>query len=55
MTQSVATQKASCISWSGAQSYEERLKAYEKKREELLNLSKELLVDLILKRPEYNV
>ena len=52
MTQSVTTQKTSSIS-SSARSYEEWLKAYEKKREELLKLSKELLVDLILKRPTY--
>ena len=36
-----------------AQTYEERLSDYEKKRAKLLELSKEALVDLILKRPSY--
>ena len=34
-----------------AQTYEERLKDYERKRQEYLKLSKEALVDLILQRP----
>lgn len=34
-----------------AQSYEERLRDYEKKRQEYLILSKEALVDLIIHRP----
>ena len=33
--------------------YEERIKRYENDRAKLLELSKESLVDLILKRPEY--
>lgn len=36
-----------------AQTYEERLSDYEKKRAKLLELSKEALVDLILPRPSY--
>jgi hypothetical protein len=36
-----------------AQTYEERLSYYEKKRAKLLELSKEALVDLILPRPLY--
>jgi len=36
-----------------AQTYQERLKSYEKQREELMKLSKEALVDLILHRPTY--
>ena len=36
-----------------AQTYEERLRDYEKRRQELLQLSKEALVDLILHRPTY--
>lgn len=36
-----------------AQTYEERLRDYERRRHELLQLSKEALVDLILHRPEY--
>lgn len=36
-----------------AQTYEERLSDYEKKRAKLLELSKEALVDLILQRPSY--
>ena len=39
----------SCV----AQTYEERLSDYEKKRAKLLELSKEALVDLILQRPSY--
>lgn len=35
-----------------AQTYEERLRRYEEDRRKLLELSKESLVDLILKRPE---
>ena len=38
---------------TASQTYKERLKDYEKRREELLQLSKDALVDLILKRPEY--
>lgn len=34
-----------------AQTYEERLRRYEEDRRKLLELSKESLVDLILKRP----
>lgn len=34
-----------------AQSYEERLRDYEKKRQEYLQLSKEALVDLIIHKP----
>ena len=40
------------IGWS-AQSYEDRLRDYEKRRDELLKLSKEALVDLIIHRPSY--
>lgn len=36
-----------------AQSYEERLRDYEKKRQEYLQLSKEALVDLIIQRPSF--
>lgn len=36
---------------NAAQTYEERLRDYEKRRQELLQLSKEALVDLILHRP----
>lgn len=36
-----------------AQTWDERLRGYEKKRQELLQLSKEQLVDLILRRPAY--
>jgi hypothetical protein len=43
---------ATSISWS-AQSFVDRLKAYEKKREELLKLSKETLIDLIIQRPTF--
>ena len=38
---------------SHAQTYEERLRDYEKRRQELLQLSKEALVDLIIHRPTY--
>lgn len=38
---------------SVAQTYEERLRDYEKRRQELLQLSKETLVDLIIHRPSY--
>lgn len=36
-----------------AQTYEERIRDYEKRRQELLQLSKETLVDLIIHRPTY--
>ena len=36
-----------------AMSYEERLRDYEKRRNELLQLSKEALVDLLIHRPIY--
>ena len=36
-----------------AKTYEERLRDYEKERQEYLQLSKEALVDLIIKRPDY--
>lgn len=36
---------------TSAQTYEERLRRYEEDRRKLLELSKESLVDLILKRP----
>lgn len=40
--------------WSAnAQTYEERLRDYEKRRQELLQLSKEALVDLLIHRPTY--
>ena len=38
---------------NSASTYEERLKRYEHDRAKLLELSKESLVDLVLKRPEY--
>lgn len=38
---------------NAAQTYEERLRDYEKRRQELLQLSKENLVDLIIHRPTY--
>lgn len=36
-----------------AQTYEQRLRYYEKRRRELLQLSKEALVDLIIHRPTF--
>ena len=49
-----ATNRTDTISTSFvAQTYEERLSDYEKKRAKLLELSKEALVDLILPRPSY--
>ena len=36
-----------------ARTYEERMRDYEKHRQELLQLSKEALVDLILHRPTF--
>ena len=41
------------VTSSYSQSYEERLRDYEKKRQEYLQLSKEALVDLIIHRPDY--
>ena len=38
---------------NAAQTYEERLREYEARRQELLQLSKETLVDLIIHRPTY--
>jgi uncharacterized protein YjiS (DUF1127 family) len=38
---------------NGARTYAERLRDYEKRRQELLQLSKEALVDLIIHRPKY--
>lgn len=38
---------------ANAQTYVERFRDYEKRREELLKLSKEALVDLIIKKPTY--
>ena len=37
---------------TSASSYEERLRRYEEDRKKLLEMSKESLVDMILKRPE---
>lgn len=51
----LATRESNSSKFTGwnAQSYEERLREYEKKRQELLQLSKETLVDLILHRPSF--
>ena len=38
---------------TSAQSYQDRLRRYEEDRRKLLELSKEALVDLILKRPDF--
>ena len=48
---SVAHQASAITTAYHAQTYEERLRDYEKRRQELLQLSKEALVDLILHRP----
>lgn len=48
---SVAHQASAITAACHAQTYEERLRDYEKRRQELLQLSKEALVDLILHRP----
>ena len=48
---SVAHQSSAITAVYHAQTYEERLRDYEKRRQELLQLSKEALVDLILHRP----
>jgi uncharacterized protein YjiS (DUF1127 family) len=48
---SVAHQSSAITAAYTAQTYEERLRDYEKRRQELLQLSKEALVDLILHRP----
>ena len=54
LTASAAANRTDAISTSFvAQTYEERLSDYEKKRAKLLELSKEALVDLILQRPSY--
>lgn len=54
LTASSAANRTNAISTSVvAQTYEERLSDYEKKRAKLLELSKEALVDLILPRPSY--
>lgn len=50
---SVANRTAATSTSFVAQTYEERLSDYEKLRARLLELSKEALVDLILKRPSY--
>lgn len=41
------------VNHSSHQSYEDKLKKYEEERQKLLNLSKEKLVDLILKKATY--
>ena len=48
---SVAHQASAITTAYHAQTYEEKLRDYEKRRQELLQLSKEALVDLILHRP----
>lgn len=48
---SVAHQASAITAAYHAQTYEEKLRDYEKRRQELLQLSKEALVDLILHRP----
>ena len=54
LTAASAANRTDTISTSFvAQTYEERLSDYEKKRAKLLHLSKEALVDLILQRPSY--
>jgi uncharacterized protein YjiS (DUF1127 family) len=48
----IVSQTAGHTGWAvSAQTYEERLRDYEKRRQELLQLSKEALVDLIIHRP----
>ena len=38
---------------TASQTYEERMRDYERRRQELLQLSKETLVDLIIHRPTF--
>ena len=50
----IVSQTAGHTGWTAsAHTYEERLRDYEKRRQELLQLSKEALVDLIIHRPTY--
>ena len=48
-----ATDARSHATSCNAQTFEDRLRDYEKRRQELLQLSKETLVDLIIHRPTY--